>query len=205
MLTFHKKVLPLCVFLVERQNTLMTPWKFLLEGLRDIKTVGTIAPTSRFAGRQMIRKINFKQAKCIVEFGAGDGVITHLILARMQPDAKLLCFEVNENFCEILHRIQDPRLIVIQDSAEKLGEYLTQNGFEKADYIVSAIPFTVLPDDLAEKIIQTAKHYLSPNGFFVQIHYSLIMRKVYKRIFGNVDVEVTPINIPPAFILTSHG
>ena len=174
-----------------------------MEGLRDLKTVGTIARTSQFAGRQMLRQIDFATADCIVEFGAGDGIITKLILARMHPTAKLLSFEVNPAFCEIMARIEDPRLTIINDSAEKVADYLAIAGCAKADHIISAIPFSSIPEALGISIVTAAKAALKIHGLFVQIHYSLHRRPLYQRIFGNVDWEITPINIPPAFILTS--
>ncbi len=178
--------------------------KFLIEGLKDMKTVGTVARTSRYAGRQMLRRIDFQHADCIVEFGAGDGVITKLILERMKPTTKLLSFEVNPTFCELLSEINDPRLTIINDSAELVDKYLQQHGFAKADHVVSAIPFTTLPEAVAAVIVEQAKYVLKVNGYFVQIHYSLVRRRLYKKVFGNVDVELTPINIPPAFIMTSR-
>jgi phospholipid N-methyltransferase len=177
--------------------------KFLLEGLKDIQTVGTIARTSTFAAKQMIRQVDFAHTNCIVEFGAGDGVITKCILEKMKPDALLLSFEVNPSFCEILNQINDPRLVVINDSAEKVADYLRQNGHQQADHIISAIPFAAIPPEVGQVIVDQARNVLRKGGLYVQIHYSLVRRKLYEKVFGNVDWEITPINIPPAFILTS--
>ena len=177
--------------------------KFFLEGLKDIQTVGTIARTSTFAAKQMIRQVDFANTNCIVEFGAGDGVITKCILEKIKKDAILLSFEVNSSFCEILNQINDPRLVVINDSAEKVAEYLRQNGHQQADYIISAIPFAAIPESVGQVIIEQARYVLKTGGLFVQIHYSLVRKKLYERMFGNVSWEITPINIPPAFILTS--
>ncbi len=179
--------------------------EFFKEGIKNLKTIGTLTPSSKFVCKEMVSFIDFSTATVIVELGAGDGVITKHILKGMRPDAKLLVFEVNEAFCELLYNIKDDRLIVVPDSAEKIGEYLEKNGLKNTvDYIISAIPFVSLPDDLSYKIVETSRDHLAEGGLYVQLHYSLLVRKMYKRIFGNVDVNFVPINIPPAFVLVSE-
>ena len=152
----------------------------------------------------MVRHVDFDNAKTIVELGAGDGVITKHILKRMKKDSILLSFEVNEEFCKKLRAINDPRLVVVEDSAEKLGHYLKEQDLEYIDFIVSAIPFVALPDDLGLSIVQTCHHYLKKGGLFIQVHYSLLAKKLYQSVFGNVDINFVAINIPPAFVLVSE-
>lgn len=169
-----------------------------------MRTVGTITRSSQSLCKHMVRHVDFKKAKIIVELGAGDGVITEYILKKMEDDCVLLAFEVNEKFCKKLQKIEDKRLILIEDSAEKIEEYLNQHQFDHADYIISAIPFVVLPDELGFSIISKCKHVLQQKGLFIQLHYSLLAKKMYQKIFGNVDVNFVPINIPPAFVLVSE-
>ena len=78
---------------------------FFKEGLKNIKTVGTISRSSKSLCKGAIKHVNFEEADLIVELGAGDGVITEHILKNMKKDAKLLAFEVNENFCQICKSI----------------------------------------------------------------------------------------------------
>ena len=183
----------------------MSTIEFFREGIKNLKTVGTITRSSKFVCKEMVSFIDFSTAKVIVELGAGDGVITKHILKGMRPDAKLLVFEVNEAFCDLLHNINDDRLIVVADSAEKIGDYLTKNNLgDTADYIISAIPFVALPDELSYQIVEASRDHLSKGGLYVQLHYSLLVRKMYKKVFGNVDVNFVPLNIPPAFVLVSE-
>lgn len=177
---------------------------FLKESLKNIKTVGTFTRSSKFACKAMIKPVDFSKAKVIVELGAGDGVITKHILSKMRPDAKLLTFEVNKAFCDQIRTIGDPRLHVVEDTAEKLGEYLQKYQLGQADYIISAIPFVSLPDDLAYRIVRECHKYMKPNSRYIQIHYSLLMKKMYQKVFGNVNINWEPLNLPPAFILVSE-
>lgn len=175
--------------------------KFFKESVKNLKTVGTVTRSSKYLCQGMIKPVDFTKANVIVELGAGDGVVTKHILKKMKPDAILLAFELNPMFCEQMREINDPRLIVIEDDAEKLPSYLEQNGHEKADYIISALPFTIFPEEISYSIIRKCKEFLSKDGLFIQIHYSLIPKKLYKNVFGNVKLNFVPINVPPAWVM----
>ena len=179
--------------------------KFFRESVKNLKTVGTITRSSKYLCKGMIKPVNFSTAKVIVELGAGDGVVTQHILKNMNDDAILLAFELNEKFCEQMREsIMDDRLHIIQDDAAKIQEYLTKHGQLKADAIISAIPFTLLPEEITYKIVRNSKAALIKGGPFVQMHYSLFLKKIYKNVFGNVDLNFVPLNVPPAWVMTSY-
>ncbi|MCA0236690.1 MAG: SAM-dependent methyltransferase [Bacteroidetes bacterium] len=177
--------------------------EFLRESIRNLRSTGSVAPSSRFLCRAIARKIDPVRARVVVELGPGDGVITHYILNRLEANAQLLIFEINEVFVKKLHQAfqHDPRVTIIHDSAEHMGRYFEERGIEAIDYFISGIPFIMLPEALAECITTECLRWLGPRGWFVQFHYIPLMLPFYKRIFGNVDVEVVPLNIPPALIV----
>jgi phospholipid N-methyltransferase len=177
---------------------------FFREGLKNLRTVGTVTPSSRFLCEAMLKPINFAEAKVLVELGAGNGVITRHILRKMHPDAHLQVFEVQANFCQILRNIDDPRLIVIEGSAEHLPAYLAEHGFTHADHIISAIPFVILPKELARDIVATCHDCLAPGGHFVQMHYSMFLKSFYEEFFGEVRVRFCARNFPPAFVFACN-
>jgi phospholipid N-methyltransferase len=180
----------------------MTRLKFFVEGIKNIKTTGTITRSSRFVCRRLIKGIDFDTAKCIVELGGGDGVVTKHILENMGADTKLITFEILPQFCDLLRNLNDDRLIVAQDSAENIQKYLIENGFKKADYVVSTLPFVNIPEDIGTRILNVAKENLKTGGIFSQLNYSLLTKDLYQSIFGNVDFDFIMRNVPPAFILT---
>ncbi len=183
----------------------MNKLKFLSESLKNLKTVGTVTRSSQFLCEKMVSYVDFENSMLIVELGAGDGVITEHILKKMRPDAILLAFEVNPKFCENIRKsISDPRLIVVEDSAEKVPEYLAKHGHKQIDNVVSALPFVSLPDELGDSIVRTCKDLMKDGGRFVQVHYSLLTRKLYERIFGEIDIHYEVRNIPPAFVLVAE-
>lgn len=121
----------------------------------------------------------------------------------MPADCKLIAFEINDMFIDTLEAIEDPRLIIAADSAENIQKYLDKYKLDQVDIIYSALPFSVIPKELAKLIVTISKSVLAPEGEYLQIHYSLIEKKLYDSVFGNVQVFFQPINIPPAFILKS--
>lgn len=184
------------------QTTLQQRFGFLREGIRNLRSTGSVAPSSRFLCRRIAEKIDPAKARTVVELGPGDGVITRYILDRLAPDARLLIFEINEVFVEKLRSmLHDPRLVLIHDSAENMGTHFAQHGIREVDYIVSGIPFVMLPESLAEGITRECRAWLRPGGQFIQFHYSPLLVSFYRRVFGNVDVDLIALNIPPALVI----
>lgn len=176
---------------------------FLRESLRNLRVTGSVAPSSRFLCRRIVSKIDPARAKVVVELGPGDGVITHYILERIPADCRLLVFEINDIFVEkIRRRFNDPRLVVIHDSAEHMGRYFDQFGISQVDYFVSGIPFVMLTESLSVTIIQECKRWLQAAGRFIQFHYSPLRLNIYRRIFEKVEVTFIPLNIPPALVIS---
>ena len=183
----------------------MNAIKFFVQGVRNFKEVGTFSRSSKFVGNTMTKDkyIPFETAKCIVELGAGDGPITSLVLKKMRKDATLLCFEINEKFCEDLRKQfkDEPRIKIINDDAVRMGHYIKEAGYEYADAVLSEIPFVIIPED--DIIIEAAKN-LRLGAKYIQLHYSKMAKKRYEAIFGNCDIDFVLGNVPPAFIHISE-
>ena len=180
----------------------MSKKKFLSEVFKSGGTIGALSPSSSYLASKMLKPIHFKHANCIVEFGAGTGIFTHKLLEQMKPDALLLTFEINPAFHDDLLKIDDKRLIVINDSAEKIDYYLHLHKQEKADYIISSLPFAMIPDNIVDAIVEKSFQFLSDKGKYIQFQYSLNALSKLKKIFKKVDLSFTFLNIPPAFVFT---
>jgi phospholipid N-methyltransferase len=174
--------------------------KFISEVFKSGGTIGALSPSSSFLADKMLDPIHFKTAHCIIEFGPGTGVFTHRLLERMNSNAKLIVFEINPSFYDELKKIEDHRLIVINDSAEKLDFYLQQNNLQSADYIISSLPFAVIPDEVVDGILDKSYKNLADKGKYIQFQYSLNAQSKLKAIFNKVQTKFTFLNLPPAFI-----
>ena len=83
-----------------------------------------------------------------------------------------MVFETNEAFCKKLkYTIQDDRAVIINDSAEKIGDYLEKHNFEKADHIISSLPLSMFSLELKEDILKNTTYFLSDRGQFLQFQY----------------------------------
>ena len=140
-----------------------------------------------------------------MELGAGEGCITREIIRRMVKDTKLLSFELHEGFVRDYLQFDDPRVHIINDSAEHIGKYLAEHGIPHADYILSSLPLTNFPMALKEAIIDEAIRTLGPGGIYMQYQYSTSAFKLLKSKFQKVKMGFTPINIPPAFVYTCYA
>lgn len=179
----------------------MGRFAFFIESLKNIRTVGTVTRSSRFLCQSVVRHADLKKAHVVVELGAGDGVMTRHLLKAMSKDSYLISFEINKVFCERLSKINDSRLIIINDSAETLAQVIESRGLDKVDVVVSALPFSVFPEDLTKAIVGQCHALMRAGCRFVQIHYSLKTKEIYRNIFGNVGSAFEVRNIPPAYVL----
>ena len=177
----------------------MSRFKFLLEALKNFKQVGTVTRSGKALSRKIASFIT-KEDRFVLELGAGDGAITKSILRNMPSNGKLLCFEINPNMVEVLELIDDPRLIVINDSAEKMEEYMRKHDITSFDGIVSAIPYIVLPKELAQKIITLCKVNLKMDKLYLQVHYAKSKLGLYTKAFGNIETFWVLMNVPPAYV-----
>lgn len=162
------------------------------------RAVGAVLPTSRSAVRDMLDMADVAGADLVVELGAGTGVSTKELLARLRPDARLLAFEIDQNLAELLReRYDDPRLEVVCDSAEHVQVHL---GGKRADIVVSALPYTSFPADLRRRVLDVLPALLSDRGTVLVIQYSPAMLRELGRRFATVRQRISPRNVPPAFL-----
>jgi phospholipid N-methyltransferase len=172
--------------------------RFLRSFLTSPRQVGAVLPTSRRTVRDTLSMAPVERARCVVEIGAGTGVYTREILARIGPEARLLAFEIDPNLARALEtEIADPRLSVVNDSAAEVASHL---GAEKADILVSAVPFTSLPKGLGREILEASRAALAPGGAMLVLQYSPLVESQLRRTFGSVRRRLSPLNLPPAFL-----
>jgi phospholipid N-methyltransferase len=172
--------------------------RFLRAFAANPRQVGAILPTSRQAVRDMLDLGDVPGAGLVVELGAGTGVQTGEVLARMRPDARLVALEIDPRLAALLEeRFDDPRLQVVCDSAEHLDKHLAG---ERADVLVCALPFTSLEPGLRRRILDSLPKVLAPGGKALVIQYSPLIQSELRRLFPSVRRRISLLNVPPAFL-----
>ena len=175
---------------------------FFSNFLKKPKEVAAIAPSSRYVIRHITKNIDFNNAKYIVEYGPGIGNITEELLKNMSPDAKLVCIESNKKFCKFLdNNIQDRRLTIINDSAEKLDFYIKKLNITNIDYVFSGIPFSLIKKEIKKDIIKKTECILRENGkFIIYQQYNWHLKKYLDIYFKKISTTVELRNIPPTML-----
>jgi len=179
--------------------------QFVKESLKNLKEVGTIFPSSKFVVEKMVAPINFGEKLTILELGSGHGVITKQLLEKMSSDSQLICFETNKYFYQELKKINDMKMILINESAEQMKSYLNEFKIDKVDYIISSVPLVTLPKEITNKILSTSTEILGNEGKLIQLQYSKLSDKRLKKFYNKIDIEFTLKNYLPAFIYTCYN
>ncbi|NOQ73274.1 MAG: methyltransferase domain-containing protein [Crocinitomix sp.] len=149
----------------------------------------------------MCDKIDFSTAKNIVELGPGTGVFTEELLKRASKDCRIFVIELNEEFYIFLKKkFNDPRIVLLKESADNLDDILERNGVAEVDAVLSSLPLTVIPDQIRKRIIIKSYEALKTGGVYVQYQYSLNAKKLIEKKFGKLKMGFVAINIPPAFV-----
>jgi len=163
--------------------------------------LGSVVPSSRFLVKDLMAQINWDRARVIVEFGPGVGTITREVLKRMHPDAVLVVIELNREFVEYLSgTIPDPRLRIVHGSAVDVRRVLAEQGLAPADYIISSIPYSLLPEPLRQEIVAESRHALKAHGSLLVFQYNRSLLPYLKSTFGSVKLGFQFFNILPALI-----
>jgi phospholipid N-methyltransferase len=145
--------------------------------------------------------VDWERARVVVEYGPGVGTITQEILKRIRPDATLVAIELNPEFVEFLqNEIFDPRLRLVYGSAADVGSILKQLNLPHADYIISGIPYTLLPDSIRHLVIRESHRVLHPEGAFVVYQFTSTVLPYLRPTFTNVQQDFKLLNILPARI-----
>lgn len=175
---------------------------FLKNFIQKPNMVGSILPSSKYLTSSMLKNIDFASCKSIVEYGAGTGVFTKEIIGRKNKDTMFISFELNKSLFNQLRSFHAPNqnIYIINDSVDNIMGHLIDHNIKGIDYIVSGLPFAVLPRDLTLRILDSTFETLGENGEFVTFQYSLQLFDTLKHFFPQVSLGYQLFNIPPAFV-----
>jgi phospholipid N-methyltransferase len=174
---------------------------FLKRFLKRPFQIASIVPSSKALVERVADKMDFSRRRVIAEYGPGEGVHSREIARRMSDDSHLLVFELDAAFARDLERqfADDPRVHVVHGDAASLPEELERLGFDKCDYILSGIPFSILKIDKKRALLQKTHDALAPGGSFI-IYQVTNELKQHATLFDHAESEYFLQNIPPMFI-----
>lgn len=169
--------------------------------LQHPRMVGSIIPSSKSTIDRMLEPVNWAECKLFVEYGPGVGTFCRPVLDRLPRDGELIVIDTNPLFIDYLKRtIRDSRFHAVLGSAEDVEEIVRSLGHEHADYVLSGLPFSTLPDGVGPAIAAATHRVVRPGGAFLTYQFSTTARDLTARHFPQVDTGFAWLNIPPCLL-----
>ncbi|MDD9890651.1 MAG: hypothetical protein OXU30_09955 [Gammaproteobacteria bacterium] len=168
--------------------------------IKNIRTTGTITPSSKNLVRRLLSPINFAEGPRNFFVRPGNGWGYPFQVKRLGAQSLLGCLEVNNEFVAQLNCVEDSRLRVYNACASSLRQILDELGIDKVDYVVSSLPLALIDHDIVESILVEVDSNLKEGGRFLQYQYSLANYSDMKPFFRDVKLKFTLRNMPPAFV-----
>jgi len=171
---------------------------FFREFAKHPAMIGSIIPSSPALVEAMLAPVHWQGTRLFVEYGPGLGTFTRPILEMMGPDAMLIAIDTNAGFIQHLNEnISDRRFRAVHGSAADVRRIIAEHGFREADYVLSGLPFSTLPEGVDEAIMAETRLALRPGGSFLVYQYSRRVSALLERHFGRVERGIEWLNIPP--------
>jgi phospholipid N-methyltransferase len=175
------------------------PWAMFFKGfLKHPVMVGSVIPSSETLIRQMLGRVDWKTTRLFVEYGPGVGTFCPHVLERLAPDATYIAIDLNPDFIDYLNAtITDNRFRAVLGSAADVEKIVAESGFEKADYVLSGLPFSTLPTGVGALIAEATARVLRPGGAFLVYQFRARVKDFLNPHFPRIDQAMEFWNIPP--------
>ena len=175
------------------------PWGVFLEGFIEHPVmVGSIIPSSRFTIAKMLGPVNWDECRLFVEYGPGVGTFCRPVLERLRRDGQLIVIDTNPLYIDYLRAtITDSRFVAVLGSAADVEEIVRAHGHDHADYVLSGLPFSTLPDGVGPAIAAATHRVLRPGGAFLVYQFSAKARDYMAKHFRRIDAGFEFWNVLP--------
>lgn len=170
--------------------------------ISDLKTTGSLIPSSPYLGRRMAAGLPKDDDGLVIELGVGTGAITKSLLESGINHDRLIAVDCSEDMVNWTRkRFPDARVLL--GDASKLRELLAVEPDlrdRKVSHVVSSLPLKSLPKDLCQAIAHEVREVLPAKGHLVQFTYDL-RRQADPHLAGHFALESSSVvwaNFPPA-------
>ncbi len=190
---------PLPLRIKRRIKRAMGPWGVFLQGfLEHPVMVGSIIPSSRFTIAKVLAPVKWDECKLFVEYGPGVGTFCRPVLERLPRDGMLLVIDTNPLYIDYLKTtISDSRFVPVLGSAADVEEIVRSHGHSHADYVLSGLPFSTLPDGVGPAIASATHRVLRTGGAFLVYQFNSRARDFMAKHFTHIDQGYEPLNVLP--------
>lgn len=177
--------------------------------LQRPRQVAYIVPSSRVLRKKVAAQMDLSRPRVVVEFGPGEGCHARHLLKVLPPGSRLLLIELDPILVPHLQKqfAGVPEVSIHHCDAARVVEILRAEGMDYCDYIVSGIPFSLMPQPQKAVILEQALQALRPEP-----HSALITYQVSKELdenghcshFGRRFHEFCLANVPPMWVSVFH-
>ena len=150
--------------------------KFVHQAIRDIRTTGSVFPSSPALAKAMTRSLrNHRGAKKILEVGPGTGPFTSAILEALRGHDSFDIVELNNVFCAHLEsRILKPfrtrhPSINVKLHAMAIEAAPLEGGY---DFVICGLPFNNFPLELTQSIFNQLIALMRDGGEMTYFEYA---------------------------------
>lgn len=183
------------------KNALGPAGVFLRGFVEHPRMVGSVIPSSKRTIEAMLAPVDWQGCRLFVEYGPGVGTFCGPVLDRLPRDGELLVIDTNPLFVDYLNRtIADSRFTAVLGSAEDVEAIVAAHGHDKADYVLSGLPFSTLPEGVGPRIAAATHRVVRPGGAFLTYQFSTVARDLTARHFPRVDTGFVWANVPPCLL-----
>ena len=188
--------------LIQRFIQWLGPAGVFLRGfVENPRMVGSIIVTSQATMDQMLAPVKWDECKLFVEYGPGVGNFCKPVLDRLPRDGEMVVIDTNPLFIDYLKRtVNDSRFHAVLGSAEDVEEIIRSLGHEQADYVLSGLPFSTLPNGVAPAIAEATHRVVRKGGAFLTYQFSTVAGNYTARHFPRVETGMAWANIPPCYL-----
>ena len=147
---------------------------------------------------RMLKPVKWNECKVFVEYGPGVGTFCRPVLDRLRRDGQLIVIDTNPLFIDYLRKtITDSRFVAVLGSAADVEDIVRGFGHDHADYVLSGLPFTTLPDGVGPAIAAATHRIIRPGGAFLVYQFTAKARDFMAVHFNRIDSDFEPLNILP--------
>ncbi len=158
----------------------------------------SVIPSSKASSRAMLKGIDFDKVAVVVELGPGNGVFTKQILKQVKLGTKIIVFEIEPTYLELLKNKFGNQILLVNKGAHLVEDTLKELGIDKVDVLISGLPF--LKGEIKQKTDDTILSLTQQGTIYRFFTY---MPNIMKKVYKDLPIEKKYFefrNIPPLWV-----
>lgn len=171
------------------------------EFVRAPLAVGSAFPASHRLIETLLAPVDWSRIRTVIELGPGTGRFTRTLLGRLPHDAQLVAIDSSKGFIHsLVDKIADDRLVPAHGDAQDLEAIARRVGLDRANAVISGIPFSTLPHADGRKIIHAVRTMLAPDGHLLAYQMRRALEPLMAENFSCIHSAMEWRNLPPCHL-----